>query len=44
MFVPPAVGRSLPVWPFFVLGLGAQGMGKLSRNKLSHAEAPRLVA
>lgn len=28
----------------FGLGLDAEGVGKLSRNKLSHAEAPCLVA
>lgn len=44
MFVPPEAGCSLAVWHFYVLGLGAEGVGKLSRNKLSHAEALCLVA
>lgn len=34
----------LSVWHFCALGLGAEGMVKLSGNILSHAETPCLVA
>lgn len=44
VFVPPEVRHSLAVWPFCVLGLGAEDVGMLSRNKLSHTEGLCLVA